>query len=202
MLSFKSTAKPIFFYKNAETSLIEEHVNAYLNDTKQWYDQTRSITPGIKDQVWQKLANNLTLAKKLVEKTVNEFDFIGTVERLDESLVLLSIMMDVQVTDVLYSNAKLSGGYMIRPKEHECRQIGKKRPLFPSAEKFLESERFQQMIKIDTLLHDAVDRSIDRTIEYVGRALVDSKVKEFMDAKAALDKKCPFVRICEVVPKN
>ena len=62
------------------------------------------------------------------------------------------------------------------------------------------------MIKIDTLLHDAVERSIDRTIEYVGRALVDSKVKEFMDAKAVLDKKCPVVTICNAdgkfVPEN
>ena len=99
------------------------------------------------------------LARELVQRTIDDMDFIGLVERMDESLVLLSFMLDVPVTDVLYMDAKVSGNYMQKDGESTCRQIGLKRPLFPSTEQFLQSDRWKEIVKLDRMLYDAVNRT-------------------------------------------
>jgi len=95
-----------------------------------------------------------------VRTVIKDMDFIGIVERMDKSLVLLSLMLNLVVTDVLYINSKLSGGYMNRPGEYECRRIGYPRPLLPAMNNFLNSTDFTDLMKIDNALYDAVNQKM------------------------------------------
>ena len=57
-----------------------------------------------------------------IEQAMQEFNFMGLLERLDESLVLLQLLLRLQPEHVLYLTAKTSGSYDI---SNHCRQIPK-----------------------------------------------------------------------------
>merc|ERR1719410_1356186 len=48
---------------------------------------------------------------ELIDKVLNEFNFIGITERFDESLVVLQLILGLQTSDILYLPAKTSGNY-------------------------------------------------------------------------------------------
>lgn len=128
---------------------------------------------------------------QVIQETIDDFDFLGLVERMDESLVLLSFMLDLPVTDFLYLDAKLGGEKIYFRKEGKCRRCGYKRPLLPGMQAHIESKQFADAMRVDNMIYDAVNRSIDRTIENViGRERFDASVLEFQEAKAAVDKHC------------
>ena len=68
------------------------------------------------------ISNAKAPGRYTLERVLSEFDFIGILERLDESLVLLQLLLGLQVRDVLYLNAKQSGGY---DPQHNCSVIPK-----------------------------------------------------------------------------
>jgi hypothetical protein len=107
---------------------------------------------------------------------------------MDESLVLLSFMLDLPVTDVLYLDSKVAGNYILLPKEKKCRQIGHKRELFPSTVQFLQSERWKEVSKIDR-----IDLTIDDVIR---RDVFNVRMQEFLTAKAVIHGSCSIVTGC------
>ena len=110
---------------------------------------------------------------------------------VDESLVLLSFMLDLPVTDVLYLDSKVAGSYMVHPNEKSCRRIGRKRKLFPSTEQFLQSDRWKRVSKLEQMVYDAINRSIDVTIDdVVGRDVFNVRLQEFLRAKALAQDSC------------
>ena len=141
--------------------------------------ELKEISKSSDDHV-QEFARNLT----------NNLDFIGIVERMDESLVLLSIMLDLEVTDVLYSNAKVSGNWMRKSGKGPCRKIGEPRPLLPAMQNFLDSKYWSDKIKLDNALYDAVNKRLDATIDLVGRDVFDAKMEEFLKAKQRVTEYC------------
>ena len=46
-----------------------------------------------------------------VQHIMQEYDFIGILERLDESLVALQMILGLRTSDILYLRAKTSGGF-------------------------------------------------------------------------------------------
>ena len=142
---------------------------------------------------------NDTELSQFVQETIDDFDFLGIVERMEESLVLLSFMLDLPVTDVLYTNAKVAGNMIMRAGEKECRKVGYHRPLLPSMEAWLASEEWNEAMRVDNMFYDAVNRSIDHTIKHsIGRDRFDARMHEFRTAKAALDEYCAdkIITIC------
>ena len=157
-------------------------------------DQTR-IVSNDKTKNWSELLQNDKMLGEFIQTVIDDMDFIGVAERMDESLVLLSFMLDLEVTDVLYTNSKVAGGYM-RPntKQHKplgCRRYGHPRPLLPAMENFLNSTEFSDLMKIDNALYNAVNKSIDSTIEHViGRDTFDQRMQEFLLAKEKVNGFC------------
>lgn len=175
-----------------ETDVIE-----YLNSTG-CCTQILSLHPQRKGiQYYEQIMKDDALVRRLVQETLEQMDFLGLVERMDESLVLLSFMLDLPVTDVLYLDSKVAGNYILLPKEKKCRQIGHKRELFPSTVQFLQSERWKEVSKIDQMLYDAIDRSIDLTIDdVIGRDVFNVRMQEFLTAKAVIHGSCSIVTGC------
>jgi len=132
---------------------------------------------------------NETIINEYIQQMINEMDFIGLVERMDESLVLLALMLDLPMSDVLSINSKLSGNYMIQHRSQKCRRMGYSRPLLPGIQDYLQSAEWMNMTKIDNMLYAAVNRSIDHTIEHViGQHTFNKAMQEFLDAKMLIVK--------------
>ena len=194
---FKDPAKrelSIYFFfmidwKPGQRNYTETDVIDYLNETK--IGQLQSIHPHRKKEYFEQIMDDDTLAKQFVQETMEQMDFLGLVERMDESLVLLSFMLDLPVTDVLYLDSKVAGSYMVHPNEKACRQIGRKRKLFPSTEQFLRSDRWKKVSKLEQMVYDAINRSIDVTIDdVVGRDVFNVRLQEFLRAKALAQDRC------------
>eukprot|EP00586_Coscinodiscus_wailesii_P012460 CAMPEP_0172508102 /NCGR_PEP_ID=MMETSP1066-20121228/209202_1 /TAXON_ID=671091 /ORGANISM="Coscinodiscus wailesii, Strain CCMP2513" /LENGTH=560 /DNA_ID=CAMNT_0013285931 /DNA_START=466 /DNA_END=2148 /DNA_ORIENTATION=+ len=104
---------------------------------------------------------------KYIDQVLETYDFIGLVERMDESLVALRLLMGLEATDILYVNAKSAGGYDDGSFKKKCYKI-KKSFISPAVREFLDSHQLQTGIVGDRMLHEAVSRKLDATIEELG----------------------------------
>jgi hypothetical protein len=108
---------------------------------------------------------------------LNQYDFIGVTERMDESAVALQMLLGVDASHVLYLDDKRHGSY-----DDTCALI---QPSFitPGMKEFFESEEWQQATEFDRQLHQAVNASLDRTIDYLGRAQFEEQLRIFRNLK-------------------
>ena len=119
------------------------------------------------------------------------YDFIGITERLDESLVVLQMILGLDVGDILYLSAKQSGGYALVSNKGTPRCIAtehKKRE--PYMLEFFESPEWKKHIEDDAKLHQAVNESLDLTIERLGRSEFETKLQTFQEALSLAQERC------------
>lgn len=119
---------------------------------------------------------NFTSSQK-VDFILHAYDFIGTVDRYHESLVLLKIIYGLELRDILYTSAKRSGGYDDGEYRGKCTYI-QKSYVSPEMKTWFEtSPEWRERVKDDMVLYNAVDRSIDLTIDAFGHDKVERQVK-------------------------
>lgn len=102
--------------------------------------------------------------KQFVTEIIQEYDFLGVSERLDESLVALQMILNLTTSDLLYLSAKVNGGWDDGIYGNQCYFIA---PTFvsKSMETFFEtSPEWYNFSVGDDLLYRAVNASLDRTI--------------------------------------
>eukprot|EP00977_Amphora_coffeiformis_P003828 scaffold766_cov179-Amphora_coffeaeformis.AAC.11 len=121
---------------------------------------------------------------KVVRDILKDYDFIAVTERLDESLVVMQMLLNLSTRDILYNRARSSGSFSVGTKKKPCHYIV---PSFvsPRMAEYFESEEWKRTIQGDQLLYDSVNESLDRTIDALGRDLFTEKLKEF---RAILEK--------------
>ena len=102
-----------------------------------------------------------------IQTLLDEYNFIGVFERFHESLVVLSMIADIPITDVLYYLAPSRCGVLDRPSW-----------VTHNIEDYLENE-FIDEDKGDVLLYEAVDKSLDLTIEKLGMENVKQQLDIF-----------------------
>jgi hypothetical protein len=108
---------------------------------------------------------------------------------MDESLVALSMLLNIPVTDVLISSSKVAGSsYFMR--YGKCVKLVKAF-VSPAVKEHLESKTWLAQNYGDTLLHMTVNKSLDLTIDQsLGRANFDLKLSEYKRLKALDAKIC------------
>jgi len=122
------------------------------------------------------LINNYT-KKNLVQEIMNEYDFIGVTERLDESLVALRLILGLDAGDILYVSSKVSGGYD-DGANGKCTKIPKA-ILSQKMKKYLSSKEFNELTSVPKLLHQAANKSLDLTIQNtIGQDVFDKALEE------------------------
>lgn len=124
-----------------------------------------------------------------VKRIIDSYGFIALVERMDESLVALSMLLNIPVTDVLISSSKVAGSsYFMR--YGKCVKLVKAF-VSPAVKEHLESKTWLAQNYGDTLLHMTVNKSLDLTIDQsLGRANFDLKLSEYKRLKALDAKIC------------
>ena len=134
----------------------------------------------------------------VLNQIMNDYDFIGVTERMDESLVALSMLMNVPLSDVLYLQAKGHGswddGGAINPHtgNYWCVYI---MPSFISngMYEYFTTEEFQDIVYYDHILHQVVNASLDYTIDTVlgGReGVFDKELQRYQRALQLVKDKC------------
>lgn len=114
---------------------------------------------------------------EFANKILHDYDFIGVTERMDDSLVVLSMLLNLQLTDILYLSAKGNGSFDDAGLK-ECTYIV---PTFisPSMKQYFNDTQWTRRTKGDALLHCAAQRSLDMTIDQLGRDKFNIKIKEY-----------------------
>jgi hypothetical protein len=137
--------------------------------------------------------------RSLLQKILLNYNFIGTLERLDESLVLLQLIMGLNASDVIPLTAKSS----TREHELDMNGLGKcntyvKSFVSPAVQQFLDSQdEFRRFHEADFMLYEAVDNSMNATIDSIGRERFERALQEFRRVKEyATENKCTYVNPC------
>ena len=124
---------------------------------------------------------------------LEEYDFIGITERMDESAVLMMMLLNLPMSDVLYLSAKGKGGYDDgggHAKGHACTYIW---PSFvsPGMQEFFDTnKKWQSMVAYDRALYKAANASMDLTIDALGRDRFESTLAKFRRAQTVAQETC------------
>ena len=130
------------------------------------------------------------LVERNVEKILNDYDFLIVAERLDESLVAIKFLLDVSINNILYTSSKVSGsGFHYIKGYNICRPL-KKFEMTDSLRVFFNSNRWRVLNYGDYLLHEAANRSLDMTIERIGRDRFAIDLAEFRRELALVHEHC------------
>lgn len=124
-----------------------------------------------------------------VAKIMDEYNFIGITERMHESLVCLQMILNLTISDILYLSAKQNGGFDDGLFAGTCHYI---MPTFitPEIKKHLDSNVWTQYTQGDNLLYVTVNRSLDLTIDALGREQFQMKVRQYQAALQFAQSKC------------
>lgn len=136
----------------------------------------------------ERVANG-THSPHTIYQILQEYDFIALMERMDESLVALQMILGLETTDILYLPAKASGGYDDGRYHKRCVHI-QKSFVSPGMKKFFESDAWKEKVYWDEVLHQTVNRSLDRTIDFLGRDEFDKKLELFLHIQGKVSDEC------------
>jgi hypothetical protein len=128
-----------------------------------------------------------TPAKVIRHYVMEEYNFVALVERLDESLVVMKLLWGLEDQDIIVLPAKHSGGYDDGRFQKKCTKI---RPAFttPQVDEYLRTNFTK--LNSDYLLYAAANRSLDMTIEKLGRERVAAQVQKHRWLQRAAEEKC------------
>jgi len=123
----------------------------------------------------------------MVRQILSDYDFMIIVERYDECIVLMQLLLGLETSDVMYLSAKQSGGYY----DHKgtCKKITKS-VISPGVSEFLSSKDWYARNYADYLLIEAASQSIDLTIDAIGRKQFEEAFETFQDLKKRARKEC------------
>jgi hypothetical protein len=181
----------------------DDNVLKWLNDTQR---QRGSVSPGQggfqlnymslqRIDPWSAFDwNHNTMVKnpKQVElhvrRVIEQYDFMVVVERMDESLVVLQMLLGVNAGDMLTLDSKVQGSYYYTTSRG-CIPLVKAH-VSPRVKEYLLSDVWQAQNYGDYLLHAAASASLDKTIETLGRDRVEQGLTEFRRLKKMANDMC------------
>ena len=115
------------------------------------------------------------------------YDFVAVTERLDESLVVLQLLLDLPDEAIVVLDSKRAGGLDDGAFKGRCHRI---LPSFttPDVDRYVAKD--YRAANADYLLHAAAVRSLDRTIDALGRDRVAAAVDRHRRLKTAAEAAC------------
>jgi len=127
--------------------------------------------------------------QKAVDEILVGYDFIGITERMDESLVVLKMLLNLEFNDILHLSAKGNGGFDDGAIGGKCHYIV---PQYvpPLMQTFFNGPEWAERVNGDTLLYHAAIRSLDLTIEALGSEEVHRQLVEYRRLQAVAKETC------------
>ena len=132
---------------------------------------------------------DVDLVHDVVREIIMDYDFLMLVERFDECLIVMQLLLGLEVGDILYLSAKQAGDYYYHPRRNECIQLAKTKS-FPSIDRYLHSAEWDAMNYGDYVLYEAVNQSLDLTIEALGRGRFNKALDAFVTLRSRAEERC------------
>jgi len=164
----------------------DENIQKYMRETSPPIDNYYLRWLSVKEPFDPKIH----MPEIVVRDIIHEYDFLGVAERLEESLVVLQMILDLKTSDVLYLSAKVHGGWDDGVYRHQCYFIT---PSFVSSsmqEFFERSEEWWNFSSGDDLLYRAVNASLDRTIATFDSTEFSTNLRQLRWALKKADEAC------------
>jgi Sulfotransferase family len=130
---------------------------------------------------------NPNKVEDLVKQTMLDYDFMILNERMEESLVLLQFLLGLQTGDIVSLSYNVGGSY--RYEHGKCKQLIKSH-VSDGMQEYFQSEEWQAKNYGDYLLFAAVNRSLDMTIDQIGRTEFDIALQEFRRLETKVNQIC------------
>ncbi len=141
--------------------------------------------------------------KDLMDTYVNEilmaYNFVGVLERLDESLAVLQLLLGLETQDMLYLKARSSsatGGASFEPiddtmtHDKTCVKLQRTEITLPWKEFLHRPYLFEEVFEADVYLYKAINASLDATIATLGHDEVDQAVQRLTWAQREVESRC------------
>jgi hypothetical protein len=159
--------------------------------------QTRFLAPwSRKNQImeWDNRNDNTTLESRVevVAQIVERYDFLGIVERMEESLAVMKLLWELETSDLIVLAAKRAGGFDDAGSTGICTKIQKSHAS-PLIQHYLKEAHMQD--NTDYLLYAAANASLDRTIQTLGQAKVQAVVEEIRFLQKLANDQCSATAI-------
>lgn len=132
---------------------------------------------------------NQESAPRLINRILDDYNFIGITERMEESAVCLMMLLNLKMGTILYLNAKSSGGFDDGAASSSCTFIKPSR-VTHGMQSYFQKPKWRAMVKWDETLYRAANRSLDLTIESLGREDFDSNLELFRHALKVAEERC------------
>mmetsp|Transcript_38661 Transcript_38661/g.84844 ORF Transcript_38661/g.84844 Transcript_38661/m.84844 type:complete len:403 (+) Transcript_38661:190-1398(+) len=137
----------------------------------------------------------------VVQRVLAAFDFVGVLERLDETLVLLQLILGLDTNDVLYTSSKRQGNYVFVKSRAtsfrgECKGIPSGYVASTAVGTYFTGSEWIENNRGDIALFEAANRSMDLTIEAIGRSEFDYALARFRKMQALADSMCEATLPC------
>ena len=121
------------------------------------------------------------------QDVMNAYHFIAVAERMEESMVVLQLLFQLDPIDMIVLSSKQAGGFDDGRINNTCFRIQK--PVhFPDVDAYLNQEF--QVDNYDFFLHAVVNRSLDLTIDALGRDLVEQQVQRHKALQVYAENRC------------
>jgi hypothetical protein len=185
----KARAVSQFFHFQVSRNKVEPTDQKFQNwiQTDQWMYRyyLRTLSVETQADVWNANYDPVAAANKIIQ----DYDIIGVTERMDESAVALQFLLGLTTGDILYTNAKNSGGFDDGASDQGCVYIV---PSFISKgmNDYFKSPMFRSLTASDTFLHRAANRSLDLTIQRVGQERFEKALQRFRFAQQRVKETC------------
>lgn len=137
----------------------------------------------------KKIAISDSYAPSVINDILSDYDFIGITERMDESAVALMMLLRVPIGDILYLDAKGNGGYDDGIHLNTCYFIQRSK-VTPKMKELFRSPFWKNVTKWDNLLYKAANRSLDLTIDRLGRDAFADNLAKFQHANKMARERC------------
>ena len=143
----------------------------------------------ISEYVAVKPINQSESVQDRLDNILQDYNFIGLVERLDESLVALQMILGLDTKYILHLNSKTSGGFDDGRGKGGCAYVPQS---FVSDEvkDYFDSSEWKDKIQSDVALWKAVNRSLDETIDKLGRKKFNEQVKNYQRLTQVVKDQC------------
>jgi len=106
-----------------------------------------------------------------VQDILDEYNFVGIYERLHESLVVFSMLMDMNINDVIFNYRPI--------KNARCGSLQEPSWLNDGMRNYLKSAEWARKQKADFIMYKALNKKLDMTIDALGRENVQKKRSDF-----------------------
>ena len=121
---------------------------------------------------------------------VAEYDFIGLVEKPDESLVLMQLLLGLETEDILYNPSPHAGTISLwKDDKNICEEV-KKEYLPTGAREFFDSEDFYNQNDVDIEIYQEVQKVHEATIDMIGRDKFDEALRKYKAEMKVVEEKC------------